>query len=97
MEKNKVAILTVICIILAGALIINSSSSGTKLSTTQCQVVSLSTVVAKKDAEIKKLNGVVKAKDQEIATLKKEIEGVKTELSNTVVRLQASPAAQKAQ
>lgn len=93
MEKNKVAILTAICLILVGAIIVSSSSNGTKLSRTENQVIALSAVVAKKDAEVKKLSSMIKAKDQEIAGLKQDIEKVKTELSNTVVRLQASPSA----
>ena len=95
MEKNKIAILTVVCIILVSVLVINSSSNGKKVGKAESQIVALSAVVANKDAEVKKLSGMLKAKDQEVATLNKEIERVKTELSNTVVRLQASPNAQK--
>ena len=95
MQKNIVAILAVICIILISILVISSSANGVKLKNAQAQAALLNDAVAEKDVEIARLNGMVQEKQQVIDSLNKEIESVKTELSNTVVRLQAGSAAQK--
>jgi peptidoglycan hydrolase CwlO-like protein len=49
----------------------------------------LSNDILQKDSQITKLARIVEERQQEINRLNKEIENVKTELSNTVVKLQA--------
>jgi hypothetical protein len=94
-QKNIVAISVVICIILISVLVISSSANGVKLKKAQAQIAILKDTVAEKDREIVGLTGLIQAKQQALDSMNREVENVKTELSNTVIRLQALPAAQK--
>ncbi|MCX5677560.1 MAG: hypothetical protein NTY76_00405 [Candidatus Omnitrophica bacterium] len=95
MQKNIVPVLVVICIILISVLVISSSANGVKLKKAQAQVIVLNNTIVQKDAEIIRLNSVLQVKQQALDSMNREMENVKTELSNTVIRLQALPAAQK--
>lgn len=91
MQKNIVAVLAVICIILLSVLVISSSADGVKLKKAQAQVAALNDTLTQKDAEIIRLNGVLQEKQRALDTVNRELENVKKELSNTVIRLQALP------
>ncbi len=90
MKKNLTAILVVVIVALVSILVVGSNANNLKIKNAQAQIVSLTDIVAMKDAELAKLSDDVKAKQQEVDALKKEIEGVKTELSNTVIKLQGT-------
>ena len=95
MQKNITAILIVICIILLSVLVISSSANGIKIKKAEAQVAALNKTIADKDGEIARLNGTVRDREQALDTMRREMDTVKTELSNTVLRMQAGPAAQK--
>lgn len=95
MQKNIVVILAVVCIVLISVLVIGSSANGVKLKKAQAQIAILDDKVAQRDGEIIKLAGLIQAKQQALDSMNREVENVKTELSNTVIRLQALPAAQR--
>lgn len=95
MQKNIVAILVVICIVLISVLVIGSSANGVKLKKARAQIAILNDTVAQKDGEILRLTDLIQAKQRALDSVNREVENVKTELSNTVIRLQALPAAQK--
>jgi len=94
-QKNIVAILVVICIVLISVLVIGSSANGVKLKKARAQIAILNDTVAQKDGEILRLTDLIQAKQRALDSVNREVENVKTELSNTVIRLQALPAAQK--
>jgi uncharacterized coiled-coil protein SlyX len=61
----------------------------------QEQIVKLNNTIAQQGSEIIRLNGVLQTKQLALDSMTKEVERVKMELSNTVIRLQAGAAAQK--
>jgi peptidoglycan hydrolase CwlO-like protein len=89
-----VTILTVICIILLSVLVVSSSSNGLKLKKAQAEITVLSNTVAQKDAEMVRITGLLQETKKALDTANKEMEKVKTDLSNTVLRLQAMPVMQ---
>ena len=91
MQKNIVVILSIVIIVLLSVLMISSNANGMKLKKSQAQIAALEATVTQKNAEILSLTNAVSAKQQEADTMRNELETVKTELANTVIRLQALP------
>lgn len=82
-------ILIGIVILIVGGLAINCYLADMKAKQLGNQVVILNNLVKEKDIVIDRLIGEKDSKQQELDILKKELESVKTTLSNTVLKLQA--------
>ena len=89
--KAKIKIILVgIAIIIAVILVVSVLQANSKLKQAELQIVTLNDLIAQKDADINKLVADLQIKQGELNVANKELESVKTELSNTVLRLQAS-------
>jgi len=93
MFKNMKIVLIGIAVIIIGGLAISCYVSDMKAKQSAKEVVVLNDLIKEKDAAINKLMGEMQSKQQELNGLKKDLENVKTELSNTVLKLQVSTPA----
>lgn len=92
-KKNMKGILIGIAILVMGGMAINGYLADLKAKGSAKQLTVLNDLIKEKDMVINKLIGGRDSKQQELDILKKELESVKTDLSNTVLRLQAQTPA----
>jgi len=92
-KKNMKGILVGITILVVGGLAINCHLADMKVKQSASQITVLNDLIKEKDIVINKLIGQRDSKQQELDILKKELESVKTTLSNTVLKLQAQTPA----
>lgn len=90
MKKNVKGILAGLIILVIGLLVINCYLADLKAKEAARQITVLNVLIQQKDEVIVKLTADVAANQQLLDSAKKELESVKTELSNTVLRLQAA-------
>ncbi|MFH0764745.1 MAG: hypothetical protein V1927_07085 [Candidatus Omnitrophota bacterium] len=93
MKKNMKGILAGILILVVGGLAINNYLAGLEVKNSAKQIVILNDLIKEKDMAIEKLIVDRDSKHQELNILKKELESVKTDLSNTVLKLQVQAPA----
>ncbi|MCX5686838.1 MAG: hypothetical protein NTW09_05225 [Candidatus Omnitrophica bacterium] len=93
MKKNMKGILAGIAILVVGGLAINNYLAGIQVKGSAKQIAALNDLIKEKDVVINKLISGKDSKQQELDILKKELESVKTDLSNTVLKIQAQTPA----
>lgn len=82
-------ILAGLVILVVGSLAVNCYLADIKVKESAKQIVVLNDLIKEKDAAISKLIGERDSKEQELNILRRELDSVKTTLSNTVLKLQA--------
>ncbi len=92
MKKNVKGILAGLIILVVGLLVINCYLADLKAKEAARQITALNVLIQQKDEVIVKLTADIAANQQLLDNANKELESVKTELSNTVLRLQAASA-----
>ncbi|MFA6142862.1 MAG: hypothetical protein WC738_06190 [Candidatus Omnitrophota bacterium] len=92
MKKNMKGILAGLVILVVGLLAINCYFADLKAKEAAKEITALNVLIQQKDEMISKLTTDIAANQQLLERAKKELESVKTELSNTVLRLQAAAA-----